>query len=79
MSQKEIAKKIEGLALNVEKIYSLQNTLQSAIFYQEVFSVKDFEWAFVLLVEMTMDSLEELNELTRCTYKDLAKESDTVG
>ncbi len=79
MSQKEMAYKIEKLQTDAERIHSLQNTLFSAIFRQEEFSVSTFEWAFVLLGEMTMSTLEELKELTDCAFENLRKGEKNNG
>ena len=76
MSQKEMAYRIEELRFNAERIHSLQNSLFAAIFHQKEFSVGDFEWAFVLLGEMTMDALEELKVLTNCAFENFRKDGE---
>lgn len=74
MTQKEIAFRIEELQLSAERIHSLQNALFTAIFRQDEFSIKDFEWAFIVLGEMTFDAKEELNNLKEKAFKNLKKD-----
>lgn len=64
MSQKEIVFKIEKIMNDTEKVYSVQNALFAAYYCQDEYAIEDFEWAFVLMREMTRDILQRLTELT---------------
>ena len=64
MSQNEMAYKMDDLQTKSQMMHSLQNTLYTAIFCQDVFSKDDFEWAFALLGFMIFDITKELKELT---------------
>lgn len=74
MSQKEMTFKIEELAGQAERIFSLQNTLYTVFYYQEDWSIKDFQWAFVLLTELTGGMLDGLEELTQNAFDNLRKD-----
>lgn len=75
MSQKELAHRIDDLQTKAEMIHSLQNTLYVAIYCQDIFSKKDFDWAFSLLGNMTFDTAKELQKLTECAF-DILKEQE---
>ncbi|GFI24559.1 hypothetical protein IMSAGC011_03360 [Lachnospiraceae bacterium] len=64
MSQKEIAFKLEELMNKAEMTHSLQNTLFTAFYCKEEHSIRDFEWAFVLLGNLIFDIESEMKELT---------------
>lgn len=73
MSQKEIAYKIEELQIKAEKIDSLQAALFTAVFRQEDFAVETYEWAFVLLADMTAGMKNELEELTNRAFENFRR------
>lgn len=68
MSQKEIAFKLEELMNKAEMTHSLQNTLFTAFYCQKTYSIRDFEWAFILLGDLTGDIRDELKELTGSAF-----------
>lgn len=74
MSQKEMAFKIEELANKAERIFSLQNALYAVFYYQEDWSIKDFQGAFILLAELTCGMLDGLEELTKNAFDNLRKD-----
>ena len=71
MLQKEMAYKIDDLQTKSQMIHSLQSTLYTAIYCQDVFSKEDCNWAFILLGSMTGEMSEELRELTNCAFENL--------
>lgn len=64
MTVKDIAYKIEELQITAEKANSLQNALFSAI-YSGNYDSKTYEWAFVILGEITHTLKEELNDIIK--------------
>lgn len=62
MTEKERAFQIEELQMNMEKIYSLQNAIFSSI-YESKDDSKNYEWAFVLLIDVTFEIKNKLNEM----------------
>lgn len=74
MTQKEMAYRIEELQLKAEQAHSLQNTLFAAIFRQEDYAVEEFEWAFVMLGEMTYGAVKDLNDLKEKAFENLKKD-----
>lgn len=75
MSLKEMAYRIDELQFCSEKIHSLQNTLYAAIYRQNEIATIDFEWAFIVLGDMTTDIMRELTELRDTVFGDLKKET----
>lgn len=75
MSLKEMAYRIDELQFSSEKIHSLQNTLYAAIYRQNEIATIDFEWAFIVLGDMTTDIMRELTELRDTVFGDLKKET----
>ena len=73
MSQKEIAFKIEKLKDEAEMIHSLQNALFAVFYCQEEYSVRNFEWTFMLLGDLTGNMLNELRELTGNAFDSIRK------
>ncbi|MDO4307226.1 MAG: hypothetical protein Q4C77_10345 [Eubacteriales bacterium] len=63
MTIKEIAYKVEDLRIEAEKINSLQNALFTAI-YSESNAISTYEWAFVVLDDMTHSLKDELKIVT---------------
>lgn len=68
MTMKEIAYKIEELQIKAEKIHSLNEALFAAIYCQNEFSKKTYEWAFVSFSDMTMELRNELEDLTNKAF-----------
>lgn len=66
---KEIAFNLEVLTDKAMMACSLRNTLFTAFYCQNVYSIKDFEWAFMLLGDLTLDVQERLKELTGRTFE----------
>lgn len=75
MSLKEMAYRIDELQFSSEKIHSLQNTLYAAIYRQNEIATIDFEWAFIVLGDMTTDIMKELTELRDTVFGELKKET----
>ena len=73
MSQEEIAFKIEELMINAEMIHSLQNTLFTVFYCRDECPIRDSEWAFVLLGNLTGDMLDELRELTDSAFDSIKR------
>lgn len=69
MSQEEMAHRIDDLQAKAQMTHSLQSTLYTAIYCQDVFSKTDFDWAFILLGIMTADVVDELKILTDCAFE----------
>lgn len=69
MSQKEIMTKIEGIVVKAEMAHSLRNALFAVIYHQEYYANSDFEWAFVLLGDLTSCIVKELKELVQVNEK----------
>lgn len=63
MTIKEIAFKVEKLQAQSEKVDSLSAALFSAI-YEGNSSADSYEWAFVLLEDVTHELAEQLNKMT---------------
>jgi len=75
VSQSEMAYKMDDLQTKSQMMHSLQNTLYTAIFCQDVFSKDDFEWAFTLLGFMTFNITKELKELTDYAFEQIREGS----
>lgn len=65
MSRKEIMTRIEEIVVKAEMAHSLRNALFAAIYRQEYIASSDFEWAFVLLGNLTSSVIKELKELVQ--------------
>lgn len=74
MSQKEMAFKMEELMDKAETVHSLQNTLFAAFYNSDGYSIRAFEWAFILLGDLTGDLLDELKEFTSNAFYNLRKD-----
>ena len=74
MSQKEIAFKLEGLKVSMEKICSLQSVLFTILYCKSGLSIKDMEWAFALLVDTTWNMLGELKDFTNDAFENIGKD-----
>ena len=70
MSEKEIAFKIEELQIQAEKADGLQNALWQAIYCGD-FNASVYEWAFVLLGDITCELKNELEILSRAAFNAL--------
>lgn len=78
MTQEEMALKIEEL-MNVAKMASsLQHTLFTAFYCQNEFSIRDFEWAFVLLGDLAGHMRDELMELTGSAFDSIKRKKNDV-
>ena len=73
MSLGKIVHRIDDLQTKSLMANSLQNALYISIFCQEKEDKTDFEWAFTLLGNMTLEISEELKELTELVFKDYGK------
>lgn len=73
MSLGKIAHRIDDLQAKSLMANSLQNALYISIFCQEKEDKTDFEWAFTLLGNMTLEISEELKELTELVFEDYRK------
>ena len=73
MSLGKIAHRIDDLQTKSLMANSLQNALYISIFCQEKEDKTDFEWAFTLLGNMTLEISEELKELTELVFEDYRK------
>lgn len=78
MTVKEIAYKIEELQIAAEKVNSLQNTLFSAI-YDGSFAPETYEWAFVVLGDITHALKNELNDVTKELFDLMRAERNEVA
>lgn len=76
MTMKEMAFAIENLQNRAEIIHSQQNALYAAIYRQDEFSYKNYDWAFVALGEMTKELEDKLKELTTAVFDYLRKEQE---
>lgn len=61
--RKETVSKIEEIIVKAEMAHGLRNALFAAIYRQECLAIIDFEWAFVLLGDLTSNVVKELKEL----------------
>ena len=68
MSIKEIALKSEELQTQAEKAHALQEAIEQAI-YCGTNSINGYEWAFVLLAELTCELKNGLGEVTTALFK----------
>ncbi len=66
---KEMVFKLESVTNKAMMACSLRNTLFTAFYCQDKFSITDFEWAFVLLGDLTFYVQEDLKELTDRTFE----------
>lgn len=73
MSQKEIAYKMEELKIEVEKTHSLQGALFEAI-YRGNNSHEEYEWAFMVLDDLTYKVRNELAKLVDIVFENLKQE-----
>ncbi len=71
---KEMAFNLEAIMDKAMMACSLCNTLFTAFYCQNVYSIKDFEWAFMLLGDLTFYVQEELKELTAKTFEHIKKD-----
>ncbi|GFI24562.1 hypothetical protein IMSAGC011_03363 [Lachnospiraceae bacterium] len=65
---KEMAFNLEAIMDKAMMACSLCNTLFTAFYCQETYSIRDFEWAFILLGDLTGDMRDELKELTGSAF-----------
>lgn len=75
MTIKEIAFKVEELQVQSKKVDSLSTALFSAI-YGGDFSADSYEWAFVLLRDVTHDLAEQLNKMTEELFEIIKTEKE---
>lgn len=75
MNIKEIAFETEELQIQAEKISSLSAALYSAI-YSGGFSADSYEWAFVLLRELTCALAKQLDKETEELFKIIKAEKE---
>ncbi len=54
-------------------IHSLRNALYAAFYCQEEYSIRNFEWAFMLFGNLTSDMLNELRELTSSAFDNIKR------
>ncbi len=66
---REMAFKLESVTDKAMMACSLCNTLFTAFYCQETYSIRDFEGAFILLEDLTVYVQEELKELTAKTFE----------
>ena len=66
---REMAFKLESVNDKAMMACSLCNTLFTAFYCQETYSIRDFEGAFILLEDLTVYVQEELKELTAKTFE----------
>lgn len=71
---KEMAFKLEAITDKAMMACSLCNTLFTAFYCQEEYPIKEFEWAFVLLEDLTFDVQERLKELTSRTFEHIKED-----
>lgn len=71
---REMAFKLESVTDKAMMACSLCNTLFTAFYCQETYSIRDFEGAFILLEDLTVYVQEELKELTAKTFEHIKKD-----
>jgi hypothetical protein len=71
---KEMAFNLESVSNKAMKARSLCDTLFTAFYYQNTFSITNFEWAFILLEDLTVYVQEELKELTAKTFEHIKED-----
>lgn len=72
MRLSEIARRVEELEIEAEKVNSLQMALFDAIFNGNS-EAHSYEWAFVVLGDLTFNQQESLKKITKELF-DLLKE-----
>lgn len=72
MLTKEIAFKIEKLQIDASKIDGISMALWQAI-SNGAFESKTYEWAFVVLTDLTYNLTEDLTDLTEDAFKYIKK------
>ncbi len=70
---REMAFKLESVTDKAMMACSLCNTLFTAFYCQETYSIRDFEGAFILLGDLTGDMRDELKELTGSAFDSVRK------
>lgn len=78
MTVKEIAFELENLQIEAEKINSLQNALFSAI-YRGDFAPETYEWAFIVLGDLTFTIKNRLDEVGKELFEIMKKEQKGVA
>ena len=71
---REMAFKLESVTDKAMMACSLCNTLFTAFYCQETYSIRDFEGAFILLEDLTVYVQEELKELTAKTFEHIKED-----
>ena len=72
MSIKEMAFKIEKLQIDASKIDGVSMALWQAI-SNGAFDAKTYDWAFVVLTDLTYNLTEDLTDLTEDAFKCIKK------
>ena len=75
MTVKEIAYKLEEMQIESEKVNSLQNTLFEAI-YRGDNAPEIYEWAFIVLGNLTFALANDLDKLTKAAFDNFCKAGD---
>lgn len=78
MTVKKIAYELENLQNETEKIHSLQNALFEAI-YNGDNAPKTYEWAFVLLGDLTYEVKNRLDEVGKELFEIIKSEQKGVA
>lgn len=71
MSIKEIAFKLEELQITAEKVNDLQTVLWQAIYRGDI-APESYEWAFMVLGDLTHELKDELSVMMKKVFEKLS-------